>query len=408
MKSAEIEAFIDTVNLVAVLDHSGRAGNSFVLAIFDQHPEVLTCGWLHYAYSYLLAKYGDSDELDAVEAHTYWSTESYFRFLYQEADEAARKRLSRIGGDTDVELNRSVVREVFDGFVLSKQRISRKALLLSSYYAFAAGAGRDLSAVKYVLVDDAVSLRGENPDIGFSGKAIHAMVEDFSRPKLVSLVRDPRAAFASTRHQYVNEMGNMYGYRPRSFIEKLASLVSCKLTSEDCACLYIWFYHSEAARTVYRLKDQYPELFYTLKNENLNLNFLPTIEKFCDWLGVSRFPAWSEQPYVPTMMGAPWKGTGAYNKSYYKQESYGPLKNDPPEVAAKVTGPNEYVTKRWRSRLSSSEIKLCEVIFKDELEDLDYPFLFDNRPSASTLKFLGSAFAPFKGELPKLSWLIAG
>ena len=48
------EDFSKKVNLMLLIDHAGRAGNVFFLTIFDNHPEVISCPWIHYIYSYII------------------------------------------------------------------------------------------------------------------------------------------------------------------------------------------------------------------------------------------------------------------------------------------------------------------------------------------------------------------
>ena len=47
--------------------------------------------------------------IDAKEAHNYWTTESYFRFIYQDMNETIAKRLKRIGAEIDVDLDASLL-----------------------------------------------------------------------------------------------------------------------------------------------------------------------------------------------------------------------------------------------------------------------------------------------------------
>ena len=100
--------------------------------------------------------------------------------------------------------------------------------------AYAIGVGRPLSSVKYLLVSDVVSLRYENARTGFSGKVLDLMVQDFPAAKLISLVRDPRAAFASCRHEFINRNGNMYSIQWGTYLEKWRNLWNLNMSMDDC------------------------------------------------------------------------------------------------------------------------------------------------------------------------------
>lgn len=395
----EFEQFFTQTSLCSVIDHSGRGGNAFVLSIFDNHPEVLCCPWIHYTYSYFLTEFGNEDQVDSKRAHKHWTESSYFRLVYQDVNQETSSIIKKFGADPESEIDRDLLRSTFDTLVLNSQSITRKELILASFFAYAKGVGRDIMQTKYCMVSDAVSLRTESSLTGFAGTAIDLMVSDFSDAKLVSLVRDPRATWASSRHQFVNQNGNMYGVTPANFFSKLADLLQLKLKTDGCAWLYWSCYNASALSLIFRKKQQYHALFGTLKNEDLNLSFVPTMEAFADWLSISYLKEWVED-YAPTMVGKLWRGTGAYNNSYQPIKD-GLLKNDSEEVSRNSAGPNRHVTERWKKRLASHEISMLEVLFRSEIEDMEYPILQKSLHRYFPL----SLFYPFKGEVPKLSWL---
>lgn len=57
---------------------------------------------------------------------------------------------------------------------------------------------------------------------------------------------------------------------------------------------------------------------------------------------------WDCDDYSPTMLGHPWKKTVAYSNRYPTMHT-GPLQNDSDRISQKVTGPNLYVTERWKN-----------------------------------------------------------
>lgn len=401
---AEARSFFDRVNLIAALDHSGRAGNGFFLTVFDQHPELLTCAWMHYSYSYILTEFGRTEGIDSARAREVWTRKSYFRFVYNDLDRDLAEKLISFGGDPSAQVDRPRVRAVFDRLILARPTVTAKELLLYTYWSYGVGAGRDLSRTRYIMVSDAVSLRTESPKDGFSGRILEAIRKDFPEARIISLVRDPRATFASCRHQFVNANGNMYGLKPGNAPARLLALLRARLTPDECAWLYWFMYFAAAARTVFRLRQAWPGRFLFVRNEDLNLDFLPTAGSICAWLGIGESPQWRQPGYAPTMAGRPWTGTGAYNSRYQKKR-HGPLKNDDQNVADKVTGPNAYVTERWRSRMAPHEIRLVDYLFGEEMRTFGYG------PKEGAGTALGAALRvlkPFKGELPTWAWITEG
>jgi hypothetical protein len=394
--------FQDTVNLIAALDHSGRAGNYFFQSVFDQHPEVLTCPWVQYTYSYFTTKFEDSSVVSAQEVHSYWTQKSYFKLIYNEAVGDISALITSFGSDPKAIIDREKTREIFDTIVLEQATITRRQLILASYFAFAIGVGRDPLTIKYILVSDAVSLRSEDVMLGFAGTIINLMKSDFPELLLISLERDPRATFASCRQQYVNSNGNMYNLHINNFLKQFYDLIRSKFTQDGSIHLYWLLYFASAARLMYQLKSSNSKNLLTVKNEDLNLNFADTMSTICNWLQVDYLNEWKNIPYKPTNVGKEWLGKGAYNSRYQKNQ-YGMLQNDPDEVAKNITGPNKYVTERWKSRLPKNEIGLIEFLFKDELNDLNYEYLVNK--DRSLLKFILNLCCPFQGELPNAIWL---
>ncbi len=402
----EWQSFRESTRLSVVLDHSGRAGNGFFLTIFDQHPQVLCCPWMHYTYSYLVHRFGEKGELLCSELKSFWTDEYYFRALYHDLDENTHDFLHRCGFDVAAEVDRSLVRDVFDSILGASESISRRDLILLTFFAYAKGVGRALDTIEYVLLSDAISLR-EDVLEEFSGLAVDMMVRDFPEAKLFSLVRDPRAVFASNRHQFVNKNGNMYQIRFGQYLKRFSDLLRQRYSFEGCVFLFWLLYGAKTARTMYRIKARYPDRFKTIRNEDLNLNFREAMKDITTWLDVVSLSEWEDEPFEPTSLGLPWRGTGAYN-SRYQPNVFGPLLNDPDSVSNKVTGPNEYVTTRWKKRLNQMEKELLEVLFRDELIDQSYEFLQTRQGCVSKARLLGLLVRPFRGEFPAMRWLLDG
>lgn len=396
------------VNLTAVIDSSGRGGNLFFLTLFDLHPEVACCPIVQYSYSYILAEFGDSGSIDAVQAHHFLCNKSYFRLLYNDSTPDNDLLFERMGGTPSAVLDRPRLRQLIDAFFAERIRVTRKELIVAPLVAHALIRGVAIEKLRYVLIGDAISRRTESVQEGFSGSIIDRIVEDFPEAKISRLMRDPRATFASPRHQFVNSLGNMYAVKPGNYLSRLLTLISGGLTPENgCVYLYWLLYLKQAENAVLRKEAQYPEHFMVIKNEELNLSFVDATQRISNWLGVDRMESWNSTDFVPTVIGVPWKGAGAYN-SRYQRATTGLLPNDPEEVSLKVTGPNEYVTRRWRTRLNRREIVLIEYLFARDLQVYGYEFLTSTKDRSPTRVILSILWGPFEGELPTWVWLKKG
>jgi hypothetical protein len=404
----EFKDFLKNVCPLYVIDHAGRAGNGFFQTLFDEHPEVLSIPWIHYCTSYFITQFGDAAKVNSRKAHDFWTQKSYFRLLYSDLNDEDYKLVHRFGGDPDTTINREMIRAIFDQLVLQNNTISRKDVIFASFFAFARAFNRDISKIKYLILTDSISLRKENVFRGFSGKIIDISIKDSSKARFIHLVRDPRAGFASTNHQFVNQLGNTYAIRLGNIPQRFMELLRCEFSMEGPFVFGFWIlYFLETFRSIEKKKETRPDRFLTIRNEDLNLRFVPTIKKLTQDLELSFIPIWEKPEYCPTMLGQKWKGTGGYSNRYQIKRS-GPLQNDPDEVSSKVVGPNEYVTKRWKKRLSNNEIDLLEYFFRDELKAYKYEFLKPNPLNKTGFSIWFSMVHPLRGEVPPLKWLYFG
>jgi hypothetical protein len=402
-----LDAFLNRVDACVVFDHSGRGGNGFFMTIFDRHPEVLCCHWGQYLYSYILAEFGDADQLDPARALAFVLTRSGFRLPLAEPTAESRALITKFGADPDLPLNRAAGRRVLEDFLQGRAAVSRRELVLACHYALAVALGRDTAPIRRILTADAVSLRSEHFTTGFTGRVAEALLHDFPQARCLNLVRDPRAVFASNRHQFVNANGNMYGVTPGRFLRRLANIATMRQQFEDCAYLS-WLPYCRAAWAVaWRMRMRHPEHFLLVKNEDLNTRFEVTLRPLCQWMGVSFWEPWAAPDYAPTSLGGSWRGAGAYN-SRYQTNTRGPLENDPQDVADKTTGPNEYVTKRWMSRLAPHEARLVELLNEDEMRRCGYEPLKRPLAPANLGNVAACLLRPLRGEFPGTRWLAEG
>jgi hypothetical protein len=400
--------FINRVRPLYLIDHAGRAGNGFFQTLFDEHPEVLSIPWIHYCTSYFISEFGDHTCVDSSQAHEFWTSKSYFRFFYYELNESDKDLVYRFGGNPESQIDRIQVREIFDQIVLSQTNISRKEIIYASFYAMAKALGRDLARINQVVLTDAISLRDESFSDGFKGRIIDLILSDDPDAVIIQLIRDPRASFASTNHQFINQLGNMYSLQIGNISSRLKELAEAKFNmSGPFVFGFLILFFVELFKCVERKKKEFPKNFLLLKNEDLNLRFVPTMELLCRNLNITFNTKWNAKGYSPTMLGSEWKGTGGYSNRYQTKHN-GPLQNDPDEVSSNVVGPNEYVTKRWEKRLSKKEIYILDYFFRHEIQTYRYKFLTPDPFSKTEASVWLKMLAPLRGEVPPIQWLFSG
>ncbi|MBU1040842.1 MAG: sulfotransferase [Proteobacteria bacterium] len=400
------KSFTERANLLLVVDHAGRAGNGFFLSIFDQHEQVLSCPWVHYVYSYCLTLFGDGDALESSHVLDVWSKQKYFNLLHDDLSAENRAFILKVGGDPAAPMDRSLVRTVFRDIILARPTISRRELILATYFSFALGIGRDTEAIEYVLVSDSISLRTESVFAGYSGRIVDLVLEDFPTARLFHLIRDPRAGFASTNHQFINQLGNMYGLRLGNALSRLVRTARMDFNWDSFFVFgFFLMYFRQTFEAIMRKRAEHATSFTVIRNEDLNCNFRETMKSVSSMLGIKHLEAWDlDEHFMPTMLGIPWRGTGAYNSRYSPPTM---LQNDPASVCAKSVGPNKHVTVRWKSRLKPSEIYLIETFLRPEFDALGYDLLTTSGSWRSS-RWLLTLLKPLRGELPSVHWVAQG
>ena len=229
----EFNDFFNRVGLMLAIDYGSRGGNAFFLTLFDNHPEVATMPWLMYCYSYIYTEYGKKENLDSKHAHRLVTSTGYFRYIYNEPNEITIKEIEKWGGSPYAIKNRDQIRQCFDELVLEEEKISRKKLICAMFYSYVQSLGVDINKFKYILMSDAISLRTESPQRGFSGKITELAHKDFENFRLINLHRDLRAQFASCRHQFINQNLNMYGLRIGNAGIRLSELLRMNFKIEN-------------------------------------------------------------------------------------------------------------------------------------------------------------------------------
>lgn len=377
------EAFglIRQIPLLIAVDHA-RAGSNYFTRLFDQHPEVLSLPYVSYLYTGLLDIAGRRGVLPGKEAFEHVTTASNVSLLVNDPTPSIRAQLIRMGNDPEAPIDRDVLRQVLRALVRDQDSVTPADVIRAVYLGYALATGRSIRPIRYLLLTESVSSRDR--------ATLEAADKEFPSVRVIHLVRDPRANFASLRHQYINQWRSMY---------PLDRLVQGE---EGCTWLWVLLTTTRGAGAVRSWKSSAdPRRVFTVRNEDLNLRFVPTLERLTRWLEVGWFEPWSSPGYVPTSNGRPWGGVSAFSNTY-QPFTQGPLSNDPPSQD-RSCGPNREVTERWKKRLPPREIAFLEAVYEREMGEQGYSFMFLGQGQSKFRALLNILF-PLAGEFPPARW----
>lgn len=427
MKTNALEVFeaLRTAVPLIVFDH-GRAGNFFFARIFDQHPEVLVIPHVGYFPFHLTRVFGDRQKISGSDAVEFLMKNTDFRYVAMDMSEDVATEHRRLGDDPGFPINRRLVREVLGQLLENGTYVTKGHVVAAMHAAYAMGMGRDVSRVKYVLMNDQPLHYQTHLDVSIE-EAHEKIPNDLCGSVFIHLVKDPRANFASLRHQAVRENNGMYPF----FLRGILSACRSVLYGSGAWCVFILIpeYTTRGSRELFEWRMRSKMDFLLVRNEDVNLCFVPTMKRVAERLGIQWFDEWSNPNYVPTSGGLPYKGASAYNNTYqqlreekikrnfgtggthtvhgYRFRTDSGLSNESAEISASIVAPNRHVTERWKTRLTRHEIAFLEAIYYDELNDLGYETMYVSGTIISKLKGLLNVFYPLSGELLSGSWILS-
>lgn len=425
-KSPALEVFehLRKATSLVVLDH-GRAGNYFFVRLFDQHPEVLVIPPVGYFPFHMARMFGNRRQVPGTEAFDFLLSRTDFKYVAQDMCDEIAREYARLGDIPSLSVNRGLTRKILGELLKTASHVSRTEVVAAMHTAYAIGSGRNVSRVKYILMNDQplqyrVHLKSKISQV------YESQQNDFRGSVFIHLVRDPRAVFASLRHQFVRQNNGMYPFTPRGLLGAIRGIFFG--SGAWCVFTNILSYTTEGSRELFEWRNRSREGFYVVRNEDLNRQFTTTMKALTERLNIGWFEGWSDPKYVPTSCGMTWQGAGAYNGTYqqiterkarglncpsdpmtarsYRFSTNTFLRNDPGNISSSLAGPNRYVTERWRSRLTKNEIALVEAIYYDEMVELGYDRMYVKDHSISRLRGLIRALFPLSGELFSLPWFV--
>ena len=385
MQDTDIKQAFDELSatpIILMMDHS-RAGNVFFMRVFDQHPHIHCVPFVNYFFTTMLRELGTRRHVGFDEAVALLNL-SDFGEIYRDIDDDARRRFQRMGDDIDGPIDRAMVRHVIAIVLSDKIKISIRDIVTAYNLAYAIATNQTLDNKQYIIMADSLS---DTPSL------LRDYIEDeYPDSRIVHLVRDPRACFASVRHQYVSQHGSMYP--------------TVRKFTRDITFQYggIWLYAivsalggAQALRAWERART--PETFRRVRNEDVNTKFVNIMQNLSDWLGVPFFEYWAEPDYYPTSNGRPWRGISAYSPQFTSHDSQ-ELSDEDKKLLPR---PNREVTERWRKRVTPSELALIEALMHDEMKVMGYKPDYPVAPK-SIWSIVRLSLPLFRDELPTLNF----
>ena len=413
------ETFNKIIPLI-VFDHA-RAGNGFFSRLFDQHQNILSIPFVCYLPFHLEVLFKGERRIKWEKALHYLLNKTDVRYLFNELDDEIKLEYKRLGDNPNFKINRELGKLILSNMLEHIGMVSKKDVFNSLHAAYAIAVDRKIESIKYILMSDQPLHYKAHFNNSIEGYYKNDM-ESFKDCIFIHLIRDPRANFASLRHQYLKQNNGMYDYSVKGLIKSIVGIFGGVLTWSTY--LYIYDYTSSGNQDLTNWRMNSANQFYVIKNEDINTNFIPTMKLLIDFLGAEMCSDWLMDNYTPTSGGEIWKGVGAYNDTYqnltvnkikntlnkqinpiYRFKLNSKLSNDKKEISSSIVGPNKYVTERWKSKLTVSEIKILELLYKNELIQYNYAFLnSEDGLRSKIMQFLCFAL-PFNGEGISFVWI---
>lgn len=353
------------------------------MRVFDHHPDILCVPFVNYFFSSALKVFEGRQVCDFKTALEILNG-SDFGEIYRDVDESARRKFNRMGDDIDGPIDREMVRHVIEMTLSDKPEITIREIVAAYNLAYAVGTGQSLLDKSYILMADSLSDTPSPLRAYFD--------ESYPDSRIIHLVRDPRACFASVRHQYVSQHGSMY-----PVIRAFSRTITFGYGG-------VWLYSIVSALGGARAlraweKSCSPLRFRRVRNEDVNIDFVETMRGLTNWLDVPFYDHWADADYFPTSNGRPWLGISAYSANFTLHDS-----SELSEADKKLLPkPNREVTERWKKRITKSELAIVEALLKDEMEVMGYATQ-DSQPPRTSWDIVRLSLPLFRDEWPTLNF----
>ena len=319
---------------------AGRTFFDLLRTLLDDHDEIIVFPFTDKFNSYWIKNnLNDSSSITTIVQKILY--ESKIRIL------AEKIHLNRGTRQDYSTIDWSLYEKHFRDFIL-KNKVSSRSVRLAIYYAFARTINKNLKKVKVIIAD------------GYYSDYTDFILTDFPDAKFLHLLKDHRSNIYSLKEYYRKSLGTIYpihGTQKNLFIHILVTSMTTNMK----------MLHQNNAKLGSRLK--------ILKYEDVLSSPEKTMRNLSAWLGVR----YDEILLNTTRIGKTSVSTSAFNEKG-------------------VTGINPGFAIRWRTELTSAEIRMIEFLFKNSMKALGYKKMY---PDSFLNKIYGilACFLPWKGEI---------
>ena len=157
------------------------------MRLFDQHPNVLVIPQVGYLPFHLAKLYNSKNKIDWEIAYHYIMDKTDVKFIFFEINNDIANEFIRLGDSPDFPINRQLSRKVFREMLSKIGKVTKKELIVSLHTAYAIGLNRDISEVKYLLMNDQPLHYKMN--LKSSIKSNYNNDETYRKAKFIHLVR---------------------------------------------------------------------------------------------------------------------------------------------------------------------------------------------------------------------------
>ena len=325
---------------IVFLQGAGRSGCDLLRTLLDNHDEIVVLPFNDKFNSIWIKNElnFESNVDEVVEKVLYSSKLVNFKQDFF-INMGARQDYSMINWDS--------YEEFFRQF-LSKNNVCSRNVRLAIYYAFAKVLKKDFQKLKIIIAD------------GYYSDYTNFIIKDFPDARFIHILKDHRSNIYSLKEYYRRSLGTLYpiyGTVKNVFFNIL----------EDCMITNMKMLH--------RNKKIFKERLKIVKHEDIVTAPEKTISSLCRWLNVE----FNKKVLETTRIGKPSLSSSPFNKSG-------------------ITGINPEFAIRWRTEMSSTEIRMIEFLFDNSMNALGYKSIY---PKSFSNKMYGllACFLPWRGEL---------
>jgi len=200
----------EDINLIIITPH-GRSGSVFLQSLFDGHPEVLTLPTINFNYSLKLSLDKVENTIDEfINSHPeiFDTSQGYFG----NKNNIDSPKLFGGNGNKHLQIDKNNFRRIlledeFRDFVLTGEKITKKAFYIGVHKAYAKINSWNLIDLKYIIIH-------EHGYIGGHQEAI----SDFPELFYFATVRDPRESWLSWKIRCENYAGDFWSLLKKYFL----------------------------------------------------------------------------------------------------------------------------------------------------------------------------------------------